>query len=119
MAQSDQRRLAADARRIADRKTKGQSRQATEEIRESLRQNYQRGYDAGRVSMHSELALFDPRQALLGSASDFIKTVEGRIAAIPNSTAELRACREAAAILSDACSAVSPLEAPRSRERAA
>lgn len=109
MARNDQRRLAADARRLAGRRADEMTdRAATEQIRTALRQNYDRGFEAGREEMRGELRAEDPRRALLGALAEHVGIVEGRIGAIPNSTAELRACREAAAILRDASEAIDP-----------
>ena len=127
MARNDQRRLAADARRIAG--SDGDERKATEQIRDALRQNYDRGREQGREEMRAEMRTLDPRRALLGSAADHLETMGLRLSAIPNSSVELRACREAAAILQDASEAIerepepeseaeSPPQKPKSRAKA-
>lgn len=99
MANTDTRRMAADARRIAARKSE---EEATATLRETLKKNYERGREAGREEMRAELQGVDSRRALLDSAADHCESTGSRISSIPNSNAELRACREAEGILRDA-----------------
>lgn len=107
MARNDQRRLAADARRIASQGNgNGSDRRVTEQVRSALKANYDRGVEKGREDMRCELETWDPRRALLSTASEHLELVRGRISTIPNSNAEMRACREAAAILKDASEAI-------------
>lgn len=114
MASTDARRSAADARRVLEKK--GDT--ATETLREALRANYQRGKRAGRAEVQRELAGADGRNTLLLVAAEQLGIVEMTISNIPNSGAQLRACREAAAILTDAANPeAAPEPTPKQRSR--
>lgn len=113
---SDERRLAADARRVVSRD--GGEREATKVIRQALRANYDRGKAAGREELSAELGNRDTRTAFLESDAETLDLHGARISNIPNSTRAATAYREAAAILRDAAKAPGPEVRPRDEDDA-
>jgi hypothetical protein len=100
---TNNRRVAADARRIA-RETGVEDREQTGLIRELIRRNYERGLEEGRAQERQENGDVMPRTVLLNAAADILDRMEARTTAIPNSDRAISAYREASAILRDASS---------------
>jgi hypothetical protein len=93
---TDQRRLAADARRMAP------GREEAAAVRTLLKRNYDRGRVAGREEARAEVANHDSRTTLLACSADYLDAAEARASSIPNSDRTMTAFREASAILRDA-----------------
>lgn len=100
---TNNRRVAADARRIA-REMGVEDRDQTRLIRELVRRNYERGLEEGRAQERAENADFQPRTVLLNTSADILERMESRTDKIPNSDRACAAYREASAILRDAAS---------------
>lgn len=113
MANSDARRMAADARRVSAKRSEDETAKA---FRESFRENYERGRAQGREEMREELQGVDTRTAMLNVLADGVEAAGSRISSIPNSENELRACREAEGILRDAAKSVTPRNQPEEPE---
>ena len=98
---TNNRRVAADARRIA-REMGVKDREQTRLIRELVRRNYERGLEEGRAQERAENADFQPRTVMLNTSADILDRMEARTDKIPNSDRACSAYREASAILRDA-----------------
>lgn len=98
---SNNRRVAADARRIA-RELGTEDRDQTRFIRDIVRRNYERGLEEGRAQERDENADEQPRTVLLNTSADILERMESRTGKIPNSNRAISAYREASAILRDA-----------------
>lgn len=107
MPRSDQRQIAADARRVAAA-TGSQTRETTAKIRAIIGEQYRRGVEAGRAEVHAELEGVDARSSLLGAGIDFLQLLTARVSSIPNSHRTQAALREAEGILRDAQTAGEP-----------
>lgn len=100
---TNNRRVAADARRIA-REMGVEDRDQTRLIRDLIRRNYERGLEEGRAQERRENGDVMPRTVLLNASADILDRMEARTNAIPNSDRAISAYREASAILRDAAS---------------
>lgn len=98
---TNNRRVAADARRIA-REMGVEDREQTRLIRELVRRNYERGLEEGRAQERAENADFQPRTVMLNTSADILERMEARTGKIPNSDRACAAYQEASAILRDA-----------------
>lgn len=98
---TNNRRVAADARRIA-REMGLDDREQTKMIRDLIRRNYERGLEEGRAQEREENGDMMPRTVLLNTSADILDRMEARTEAIPNSDRAVSAYREASAILRDA-----------------
>jgi len=98
---SNNRRVAADARRIA-KEVGITDREQTKVIRELVRRNYERGLEEGRAHEREENGDAMPRTLLLNISADILDRMEARTGKIPNSDRACSAYREASAILRDA-----------------
>jgi hypothetical protein len=98
---TNNRRVAADARRIA-RETGITDKEQTRMVRELVRRNYERGLEEGRAQERQENADFQPRTMLLHTSADLLDRVCAKTEKIPNSERACGAYREASAILRDA-----------------
>jgi hypothetical protein len=98
---TNNRRVAADARRIA-RELGIEDRDLTRSIRDLVRRNYERGLEEGREQERTENGDLQPRTVLLNVGADILDRMEARTEKIPNSTRACSAYREASAILRDA-----------------
>lgn len=96
----NRRRLAADARRLSRRA--GSPREVAAEIRESLRLNYERGLDDGRLQERDEAGAMHPTSAILVVCADSLSAARALSESIPNADRVAAALREAEAILRDA-----------------
>ena len=98
---TNNRRVAADARRIA-RESGITDREQTRLIRELVRRNYERGLEDGRTQEREENSDVQPRTILLNTSADILERMSVRTDKIPNSERACGAYREASAILRDA-----------------
>lgn len=98
---SNSRRVAADARRIAQ-EAGVEDRDKIRFIRDLVRRNYERGLEEGRAQERIENGDEQPRTVLLNSSADILDRMEARTEKIPNSDRAISAYREASAILRDA-----------------
>lgn len=98
---TNNRRVAADARRIA-KEVGIEDRETTKAIRELVRRNYERGLEEGRAQEREENGDAMPRTILLNLSADILDRIEARTSKIPNSDRACSAYREASAILRDA-----------------
>lgn len=98
---TNNRRVAADARRIA-RETGVKDREQTRLIRDLVRRNYERGLEEGRAQEREENGDAMPRTILLNTSADILDRMEARTSKIANSERACSAYQEASAILRDA-----------------
>lgn len=98
---TNNRRVAADARRIA-REVGVSDREQTRVIRELIKRNYERGLEEGRAQEIRENGDTMPRTLLLNISADILDRMEARTSSIPNSDRAVSAYQEASAILRDA-----------------
>ena len=98
---TNNRKLAADARRIA-REAGVESKEQTAQIRDLVRRNYERGLEDGRIAEREENGDMNPRMVLLHTSADILEEMMNRTEKIPNSQRALGAFNEASAILRDA-----------------
>jgi hypothetical protein len=108
MTPSNQRRLAADARRVANN---GNERETVAQLRHLMKKNYDRGVEDGREQLRNELDAADPRALLLQAGAEQLDGMGARISSVPNSARAQSAFREAAAILRDAAREGEPADA--------
>ena len=93
---TNNRRVAADARRIA-RDSGLTHRDQIATFRELLRRNYERGLEDGRQQERSENDALQPRTILLNISADILERMSARTEKIPNSDHACIAFREASA----------------------
>lgn len=108
---STQRRMAADARRLASRRSDNE-KQAAQHIREALRRAHAQGVEEGRAQERSENSGHNARSLLLDAAADTLDQTAARASAIPNSGRAIGAFKEAASILRDAARRGEPAQQP-------
>jgi len=99
MANSDVRKTAADARRVAGDKA---DKETVKKFREALKDNYDRGYETGRAEAMAELKGLDLRTGLLDFCSEILEAAGALTSKLPKSAKQTAAYREASAILRDA-----------------
>lgn len=110
----NKRRLAADARRVAEKSA--QSREAVADLRRLMRTNYDRGKEDGRAEVLAENSGVDLRATVLSMQADDLDLSVGALAAVPNSQRAISALREAVSILRDAVRAGEPpAEEPKAK----
>lgn len=114
--ENNDRRAAADARRLIRKGAGYIDRDATKSIREVLLRHFHKGREVGRKEREAELPNANVRASLLAASVGLLRLMETQTAAIPNSDAAVGGYREAIAILTDVLGTEEKL--PRTKGRA-